>query len=135
MAERNRQVAALPWRNRGQGIEVLLISSRGTGRWVIPKGWPIPRLSPRESAAREAFEEAGIGGSITPKALGQYSYDKQLDNGSSRSCTVQVFGLEIMVQHQTWPEKGQRTARWFTREEAAAAVAEPELAAIIRNLR
>ncbi|MGL4294307.1 MAG: NUDIX hydrolase, partial [Aestuariivirga sp.] len=70
LIEKARQFAALPWRDAGHGIEVLLISSRGTGRWVIPKGWPIKGFAPHASAAREAFEEAGVGGIIGKGALG-----------------------------------------------------------------
>jgi len=131
---RSRQYAALPWRRQGQGIELLLISSRGTRRWVIPKGWPIAGLTPSESAAREAFEEAGIGGMIARKPLGFYDYDKRLKDGTMQPCRVAVFGLEVMVQHRIWPEQNQRTAQWFSQEDAAAAVTEPQLAALIRRM-
>ena len=130
-----RQYAALPWRYSGSGIEVMLISSRETKRWVIPKGWPIAGLSPREAAAREAFEEAGVGGQITKKPLGEFKYDKRLDNGSTHKCVVTVFGLESMIQHPSWPEQGQREMKWFRLPEAANAVQEPGLAKIIRGLK
>lgn len=132
---RTRQVAALPWREGGQGTEVLLISSRETKRWVIPKGWPIPSLSPPDSALREAFEEAGVGGQIARKPAGHFGYMKRMKDGTEVSCSVEVFPLEVMVQHREWPEQGQRDARWFKRDEAAAAVDEPGLAAIIRKLK
>ena len=128
------QIAALPWRLTGGGLEVLLITSRETKRWVIPKGWPIPGLSPPEAAAREAFEEAGIGGQINTKPLGQFEYDKRLDNGRTQRCNVTVFGLEQMIQHPDWPEQGQRQLRWFRLPDAANAVQEPGLAKIIRQL-
>jgi 8-oxo-dGTP pyrophosphatase MutT (NUDIX family) len=131
---RAKQVAALPWRDIGQGIEVLLISSRETKRWVIPKGWPIPSLSPPESALREAFEEAGVGGQIDRKPAGRFDYMKWMKDGTEVPCNVDVFPLEVMIQHREWPEQGQRDARWFRRDDAAAAVDEPGLAAIIRKL-
>lgn len=131
----DQQFAALPWRHTGTRIEVLLISSRETKRWVIPKGWPIAGLSPHESAAREAFEEAGVGGQIAREPLGSYDYDKRLKDGRLLPCHVEVFPLEVMVQHTSWPEQGQRKLQWFALPDAALAVQEPELATIIRHLK
>jgi 8-oxo-dGTP pyrophosphatase MutT (NUDIX family) len=129
-----KQYAALPWRQNGAGVEVLLISSRDTGRWVIPKGWPIKGLSPAETAAREAYEEAGLGGQISKKPIGEFHYGKRMKDGTISPCRVDVFSLEKMIQHPEWPEQGQRTLRWFTAAEAAEAVEEPELQQIIRKL-
>ena len=131
----NIQYAALPWRHRGAGREVLLISSRDTGRWVIPKGWPVRGLSPAQSAAREAYEEAGIGGQLTKKPIGEFEYPKKLDSGKTQTCRVTVFALEQMIQHASWPEQGQRELQWFSLPEAVNAVQEPELKNIIRRLR
>ena len=131
---KKKQYAALPWRQTGAGREVLLISSRDTGRWVIPKGWPIKGLSPAETAAREAYEEAGLGGQISKKPIGEFEYDKRLKNGTSLPCRVEVFALERMIQHPDWPEQGQRKRQWFSVTEAADAVQEPELKQIIRKL-
>jgi 8-oxo-dGTP pyrophosphatase MutT (NUDIX family) len=133
MPGQKKQYAALAWRFTGAGREVLLISSRDTGRWVIPKGWPIKGLSPSESAAREAYEEAGLGGQIDKKPIGKFDYDKRLDNGNVQPCEVEVFALEQMVQHPTWPEQGQRKMQWFSIPEAAKAVQEPKLKEIIRK--
>ena len=132
--ERNKQYAALPWRYSGARREVLLISSRDTGRWVIPKGWPIKGLSPAETAAREAYEEAGLGGQVSKKPIGAFEYGKRLDNGAVQATKVEVFALEQMVQHKDWPEQGQRKLQWFSIPEAAEAVQEPELKDIIRKL-
>ncbi len=129
-----KQYGALAWRYTVAGREILLISSRDTGRWVIPKGWPIAGLSPSQAAAREAFEEAGLGGQISKKPIGNFEYSKRLDNGSVLPCKVDVYSLEQMIQHQTWPEQGQRRMQWFPVAEAANAVQEPELKAIIRKL-
>lgn len=129
-----KQYAALPWRYSGAGREVLLISSRDTGRWVIPKGWPIKGLTPAQTAAREAYEEAGLGGQVSKKPIGAFEYGKRLNNGKVLPTKVEVFALEQMVQHRDWPEQGQRTLRWFSVPEAAEAVEEPELKDIIRKL-
>jgi 8-oxo-dGTP pyrophosphatase MutT (NUDIX family) len=135
VAARAIQYGALPWRHSGAGIEVLLISSRETKRWVIPKGWPIGNLAPYDSAAREAFEEAGIGGQVGRKAIGRYEYDKRLKDGKLRGLIVEVYLLEVMVQYPEWPEQGQRTLLWSLKDEAAGLVEEPDLAKIIRKLK
>jgi len=128
------QYAALPWRYSGPRRQILLISSRETGRWVIPKGWPIKGLTPAETAAREAYEEAGLGGQVSKKPIGEFEYGKRLDNGQVLPTRVEVFALEQMVQHRDWPEQGQRRLQWFSVPEAAEAVDEPELKDIIRKL-
>ena len=130
-----RQYAALPWRHSGGGREVMLITSRDTGRWVIPKGWPIKGLSPAETAAREAFEEAGLGGQVSKKPIGEFEYGKRLNNGKVQPTKVEVFAVEQMVQHPAWPEQGQRRLQWFSVPEAAEAVEEPQLKDIIRKLK
>lgn len=129
-----KQYAALPWRQNAIGLEVMLISSRETQRWVIPKGWPVPGLSPAETAAREAFEEAGIGGQVGRRPLGTFHYDKRLEDGRIQRCKVTVFGLEQMIQHPDWPEQGQRKVLWLPVSRAADVVQEPGLRDIIRRL-
>jgi 8-oxo-dGTP pyrophosphatase MutT (NUDIX family) len=132
----NRQYAALPYRRRATGgIEVMLITSRDTGRWIIPKGWPEPELAPGHSAAQEAMEESGLVGKVSSKSIGRYRYSKRLEDGSTLSCSVDVFALEVEKQLRSWPERDQRRTRWFKPQEAAEAVQEPELAAIFRNLK
>jgi 8-oxo-dGTP pyrophosphatase MutT (NUDIX family) len=129
------QYAALPFRRRDEAnIEVMLITSRDTGRWVIPKGWPVPKLTPSNSAALEAREEGGLIGRIGEQPIGRFYYDKRLSDGSSMHCEVEVFALEVERQMKSWLEKGQRRTRWFSAAEAAHAVEEPELQALIANL-
>ncbi len=129
------QYAALPYRwSRPDGLEVMLITSRDTGRWVIPKGWPIEGLTPPESAAREALEEGGLVGRIGERQIGVYHYDKSLDCDCEVRCVVEMFALEVEQQLETWQEHDQRQTRWFDVTKAAAAVEEPELSAIIRSL-
>lgn len=132
---RNFQFAALPYRRGSAGaVEVMLITSRESRRWVIPKGWPAAGEAAWDSAGREAREEAGVVGRVGRRALGRYHYEKLLDNGSSIWCMVEVFALEVEQQLASWPERGERLTRWFTVEEAAEAVAETELSAVIRTL-
>jgi 8-oxo-dGTP pyrophosphatase MutT (NUDIX family) len=128
------QYAALPFRRGADGTQVMLVTSRGTGRWVIPKGWPMKRKAPHAAAAREALEEAGVIGEVQANPLGSYSYEKRLKSGQGVVCEVEVFPLEVKRQQKSWPEKGTREIRWFSPAKAAAAVGEPKLRAIIRRL-
>ena len=129
------QFAALPFRRiAGGAVEVMLITSRDTGRWLIPKGWPVPGLSPQDSAAQEAREEGGLVGRIGERTIGRYRYDKRLPDGSAVRCVVEVFALEVERQLKSWPEQDQRRTRWFAMAEAAETVDEPDLRAIIREL-
>ena len=127
------QYAALPWRDGEGGREILLITSRETRRWVIPKGWPMKRRTPPEAAAREAFEEAGVRGEVSADPAGAYTYLKSFKQVLVFRCEVQVFPLEVTAELDDWPERADRTRRWFPAEEAAAAVQEPELQALIRS--
>ena len=110
----------------------LLITSRGSGRWVIPRGNPIAGLSPAQSAAQEAYEEAGLTGLVSAQEIGRYEYLKVRRTGSVPA-TVHVFPLRDPLQSQHWPERDQRHTQWFSREDAAAAVDEAGLRAIILN--
>jgi len=131
--EPRAQSAALPWRRAGDGrVEVLLITSRETRRWVIPKGWPIKGLDLARTAAREAFEEAGVRGEVSKKKLGAYHYDKRLRNGRLQHVRVSVFPLFVSNEREVWPERGQREKLWTRPAEAAELVEEPELAELLR---
>ena len=125
------QYGALCWRLGDTGVEVLLITSRDTGRWVIPKGWPMPGLSPEAAAAQEAWEEAGVSGTMNPLCVGRYGYQKCLSLTSSVPCAVAVYGMRVDKLAKTFPEVKERRRKWFSLQDAAALVAEPELAMII----
>lgn len=128
---RKVQYAALPYRVRQDGtVQIRLITSRETRRWVIPKGWPMKGLSPSKAAAREAYEEAGLLGSMSRKPVGMYSYEKRL-SVRSVPCDVMVFPLKVKRKLQDWPERSERVGFWFTIESAAFAVNEDELKALI----
>jgi 8-oxo-dGTP pyrophosphatase MutT (NUDIX family) len=125
------QHAALPYRTRSDGtLEIMLVTSRGTGRWIIPKGWPKRGRAPYVTAAREAMEEGGIVGNIYEKPIGIFKYEKQHVR-FSLPCEVTVFALEVVEQMPEWPERRERQTRWFDVCDAATAVQEPELAALM----
>lgn len=129
-AER-RQVAALPWRPGRDELEILLVTSRETRRWVTPKGGRMVGLTDAESAAQEALEEAGVEGVIGNAPLGTFRYLKMLKRRAPRWCVVAVYPLEVRVQHPTWHEQGERERAWFTRDEAVRRVDESDLKALI----
>ena len=128
------QYAAVPYRRRNDGtIEVMLVTSRETKRWVVPKGWPIRGAKPHISAAREALEEAGVLGRPDADAIGTYHYDKRLKNGTEARCKVEVFPLEVKSQRKRWRERGERKVRWFELAKAAKLVQEPGLRRLLRK--
>jgi 8-oxo-dGTP pyrophosphatase MutT (NUDIX family) len=125
------QYGALCWRQGDAGVEVLLITSRDTGRWVIPKGWPMPGLSPESAAAQEAWEEAGVEGVVNPVAVGRYGYQKCLSVEATVPCAVAVYGVRVQRLVDQFPEAKERRRQWFLADEAAALVNEPDLGRLI----
>jgi 8-oxo-dGTP pyrophosphatase MutT (NUDIX family) len=129
------QFGALCWRQGEDGVQVLLVTSRDTGRWIIPKGWPILGLRPEETAAREAWEEAGVRGVASSCALGAYTYDKVVDRLANppvtMPCVVAVYALNVALRDRDFPEADERRHKWMSRKKAARKVDEPELAALI----
>ena len=125
------QVAALPWRRGPNGVEILLITSRETRRWVTPKGGRMTGKTDAEAAAQEALEEAGIEGVVGDRPLGTFRYLKVLKRRAPRWCTVDLYELEVMVEHPDWQEREERERVWVSREEAARMVDEPDLQALI----
>lgn len=126
-----RQVAALPWRRGADGIEILLVTSRETRRWVTPKGGRMAGLSDAASAAWEALEEAGVEGATKDAPLGTFRYLKVLKRRAPRWCVVAVHALEVRVEHETWHEQAERERVWVSRDEAVRRVDEPDLKALI----
>src|SRR5579871_1508052 len=128
------QVAALPVMIGDDGTaRVLLLTSRGTKRWVIPKGWPMKGRKPYEAAAQEAFEEAGLVGKPSKKPIGSYEYFKRRE-AHFDLCKVDVYLLNVKKQLDTWREKGQRRTHWFTLEQASYLVDEPGLIGLLRGI-
>lgn len=126
------QFGALPYRVKNGKVEILLITTRGTGRWIIPKGWPMNGQTPAGSAATEAFEEAGVEGKLSHDVLGFFAYNKAY-SGERLPCVVAVFPLKVKKQHKSFPEKGQRRRKWVSQKKAAQLVWTPELRRIIRE--
>jgi 8-oxo-dGTP pyrophosphatase MutT (NUDIX family) len=124
------QVAALPWRRNEGGIEILLVTTRDTGRWVLPKGWPERREELFHAAAREAMEEAGVKGLVSKVAIGRYFYLKATSAGDT-PCEVSVFPLEVMHLADRWKEDRERTRTWMSGADASRVVREPKLRELI----
>ena len=132
---RRLQYGAQPFRmSGGHRTEFMLVTSRETRRWIIPKGWPKKGKSPHRSAAREAFEEAGVLGAVGRRSVGSFSYAKRLKNGGSVECEVRVFPLEVKRQRKKWPEKEERRIKWLSASKAAEKVKDPVLSKIIRRV-
>lgn len=128
------QVAALCLRKRKGQTEVLLVTSLDTGRWVVPKGWPMRGRSLSGAALREAWEEAGIRGKVRHEPRGSFHYEKRRDGGLALHCEVRCFVVETESQSERYPEAGRRERRWFLPAEAAELVREDELKALLRAL-
>ena len=132
----SEQVAALPYRRAADGrIEVLLVTSRDTGRWIVPKGNAMPGLEPWEAAAVEAWEEGGVRGAAGPTPLGRFHYHKRRRLRPPRELTVALYPLLVHDQAADWPERHERVTQWVDLAGAAAAVAEPELKNLIAGFR
>jgi len=126
------QFAALCYRVHNDKVRVLLTTSRRTGRWIIPKGWPVSDMTPAECAAKEAWEEAGVQGKAFDVCLGLYSYRKELED-DTLPCVAMVFPVRVKSVSANFPEAGQRKRKWVSRKRAAQMVTEPELSRIIRD--
>lgn len=126
----------MPYRTEIDGsTSILLITSRETRRWVVPKGNLIAGLEPHLAAAHEAFAEAGVSGNPAQVPIGFYRYAKRRKNGILRTLTVDVFPLGVTAQAEEWPEQDEREQRWFAPAQAADAVEEEELKAILADFR
>jgi 8-oxo-dGTP pyrophosphatase MutT (NUDIX family) len=127
------QYGALPFRfNKAGSLELLLVTTRQTKRWIIPKGWPAKGMKPAKSAAREAYEEAGIRGAIGRKSIGAFFYEKRLEESDSTiACEVRVFPMNVKRRLKTWPEAHERDARWFEPRDALSALGDEGLRDLI----
>src|SRR5258708_6427791 len=115
-------------------LEILIVTTRQSRRWIVPKGWPIKRLTPSKSAAREAFEEAGVRGKIGARTIGVFRYKKTAgENGAEPDYEVKIFPLLVRRQSATWPEFGQRVVQWVDPEKAMSLIRESELKAIVEK--
>jgi 8-oxo-dGTP pyrophosphatase MutT (NUDIX family) len=134
MAKLLRQYAALPVMESGGSRQVLLVTSRGTGRWIIPKGHPEKRMKPGAVARLEALEEGGVSGTIGNTPLGRYRSTKRLGSGKLVPCEVIVFRLQVTEHLASWKEDQERRRLWVPLEQAPKIVEDGELAAFIERL-
>ncbi len=128
------QFAALCYRVRRGKLQVLLITSRGSKRWIMPKGWPMEGKTPAASAACEAWEEAGVTGKHDETCLGVYTYGK-MQEGDALPCIAMLYPVQVKSLAKKYPESGQRRRRWVSRKKAARLVAEPDLARLIMDFK
>lgn len=128
------QVAAVCWRKHRGEIQVLLITSRETKRWVVPKGWVMEDVTAAKAAGLEAWQEAGVTGHINEQSMGYFHYDKVMSPTRQVPCSVQVFDLQVERLAESFPERKQRSRKWFSVDDAMQKVCEPSLRAIFANL-
>lgn len=133
MRKGKRQCAALPFKEEGGETLVMLITSWETGRWILPKGWAEKRLTEAELAAKEAYEEAGIIGDVSPAPISCYHYTKRMEV-ENRECAVNVYPLRVTQLLDVWKEAHQRRREWFTLPQAALHVDDGELVTILLSL-
>jgi ADP-ribose pyrophosphatase YjhB (NUDIX family) len=129
------QYGALPYRLSAGGPEIMLITSRDTKRWIIPKGWPMIGKKPHKAAELEAFQEAGVKGIISKKSIGVYAYTKILSDRTDRLCLVEVYPLRVTLETVKWRERRERERVWFPCADAAELVDEGGLRLIIAGWR
>lgn len=133
--ENQHQIAALCLRGSGKKRRVLLITSRDTGRWVLPKGWPIDGLDGPGTAAQEAWEEAGVKPvKVKKRPVGSFQYLKRMSADLAVIVQTQVYKIRVASLAETFPEAGERIRKWVTPDKAAMMVEEPGLREILRNL-
>jgi 8-oxo-dGTP pyrophosphatase MutT (NUDIX family) len=132
-----KQYGALCFRFKENGpeIEILVVTSRDSGRWIIPKGWPMKRKKPYEAAATEAWEEAGVRGTARKKPVGRYTYLKLLDDGDVVPVVVDVFQIEVAEIKADFKERGERVLAWVSPDEAARRVREVELKSLLVDFK
>lgn len=130
------QMAALPVVSNGKGdIRILMITSRDTGRWVLPKGWPMKGKNLRQAAEQEALEEAGVIGDLSKKPIGVYHYLKRIENGADIPCEVVLYPMKVTKLLRNWQERGERKRKWFSVKGAAKRVLEPDLSDLLLKIK
>ena len=127
------QVAALCWRIEDGELQMLILTSRETRRWILPKGWPMPGLGALDTAREEAWEEGGVRLEEEGVLIGRYCYSKRMRGGVPVKTNVDVFAVRVTSVEDQYPEVAERERRWVTPEEAADMVDEPDLAALLRD--
>lgn len=126
------QVAALCFRYKNDKLQVCIVTTRNTGRWILPRGWPTHKKTAHQGAAIEAYEEAGVKGTVFPDAIGTYAYDKPIGDELAPVLVV-VYAIHATNVAKKWPEKHQRKRRWLSPKKATAKLQEPGLRHIVAN--
>ena len=127
------QSAVIPYRKRNGKFEILTITSRRSRRWIVPKGVVEAGFSAADSAAKEAWEEAGVVGKAYDRCLGLYSYTKVIAPKAGLPCVAMVYPVAVKSLQSDYPEAGERRRKWFSQKKAAQMLQEPELARIVRD--
>ncbi|MDX1743402.1 MAG: NUDIX hydrolase [Ruegeria sp.] len=129
------QIAALPMRwDKSGNLRVLMVTSRDTGRWVVPKGWLVDSKKPWRTAEIEALEEAGAIGAVSKRPISHFFYDKRYEDKSDVRCRVTLFPMVVEKLKRRWKEKDERTRDWFSPDQAAQLVEEQDLSHFLRDL-
>ncbi len=128
-----QQIGALCYWSNDKNIKILLITSRRSKRWIIPKGWKVDMMSNRKSVALEAWEEAGVQGRVSKRSIGTYYYRKRSGKNDFLTCAVRVFALDVKARKKKFPERGERKLKWVNLNTAIDLVTEPELKTVIKN--
>ena len=126
------QFAALCYRVKDDKLRFLLITSRRSGRWIVPKGWPMDGETPMDAAATEAYEEAGVRGKVQPRPVGVFSYYR-VKSSNELPCIAVVYPLKVKKVLSRWPERKERERKWVSRKKAMAMIDDPDLRAIIER--
>lgn len=130
------QMAALPLRQSESGDwRILMITSRDTGRWVLPKGWPMKGKNLRQAAEQEALEEAGVIGQISKNPIGVYHYLKRIEDGADIPCEVVLYPMRVTKLLRRWPERNERKRKWFSAKGAAKRVIEEDLKDLLVSIK
>ncbi|MCC0020734.1 MAG: NUDIX hydrolase [Nitratireductor sp.] len=130
---RRLQVAALCYRKGSSGPEVLLVTTRDTRRWIIPKGWPMTRRSARKTAEIEAYEEAGIVGKAAREPIGKFHSHKGMGEGLKLPTEVLVFPVKVKSVKRKYPERDERDLIWLPLESAIRQTNEDGLRALLQS--
>ncbi len=127
------QFGAICYRIQRDKVQILLITSRGSKRWIVPKGWPMDGATPVEAVLREAYEEAGVEGKVTGHCVGIYSYVKPLTGQDELPCVVALYPVRVMRLERDFPERSQRKRKWVSLKKAAGLIDQPELRQILKD--
>jgi 8-oxo-dGTP pyrophosphatase MutT (NUDIX family) len=128
LSDKYQQSGVIPYRLKKNKLQILLITSRKGKSWVVPKGIIEPDMTPQDSAAKEAFEEAGIRGTVSADLFGTYQYQKW-----EGTCRVRLYLMRVNEECDVWPESF-RTREWLTIDDAIERIEHSELKAILQNL-